>query len=98
MNLSRREAGSCGQGRGFAVHSRTAMLCANPAKAGYEPVQNRCMWRAKAVNAASSHLLRTPMSSLTPSTHRAHFAIGDEATARRVVDVLNECFFEGQAA
>ena len=38
------------------------------------------------------------MSSLTPSTYRAHFAIGDEATARRVVDVLNECFFEGQAA
>jgi ribosomal protein L11 methyltransferase len=34
----------------------------------------------------------------TPSTHRASFAIGDEATARRVVDVLTEIFFEGQAA
>ena len=35
---------------------------------------------------------------LTPATHRTSFAIGDEATARRVVDVLNESFFEGQAA
>src|SRR4051794_10431872 len=38
------------------------------------------------------------MSSLTPSTHRASFAIGDERSARRVVDVLTESFFEGQAA
>jgi ribosomal protein L11 methyltransferase len=38
------------------------------------------------------------MSPITPATHRANFAIGDEPTARRVVDVLNECFFEGQAA
>jgi ribosomal protein L11 methyltransferase len=37
-------------------------------------------------------------SALTPSTHRATFAIGNEQTARRVVDVLNESFFEGQAA
>jgi ribosomal protein L11 methyltransferase len=37
-------------------------------------------------------------TTLTPSTHRATFAIGDEQTARRVVDLLNECFFEGQAA
>jgi ribosomal protein L11 methyltransferase len=36
--------------------------------------------------------------SLTPSTHRATFAIGHEQTARRVVDLLNESFFEGQAA
>jgi ribosomal protein L11 methyltransferase len=37
-------------------------------------------------------------TTLTSSTHRAHFAIGTEATARRVVDLLTECFFEGQAA
>jgi ribosomal protein L11 methyltransferase len=37
-------------------------------------------------------------SALTPSTHRAHFAIGNEQTARRVVDLLTESFFEGQAA
>ena len=37
-------------------------------------------------------------SALAPSTHRAHFAIGSEAAARRVVDRLNESFFEGQAA
>jgi ribosomal protein L11 methyltransferase len=37
-------------------------------------------------------------STLTPSTHRATFAIGHEQTAKRVVDLLNESFFEGQAA
>ena len=37
-------------------------------------------------------------STLTPATSRANFAIGDEATARRVVDLLTESFFEGQAA
>jgi ribosomal protein L11 methyltransferase len=37
-------------------------------------------------------------STLTPSTHRASFAIGSEHTAKRVVDLLNESFFEGQAA
>jgi len=31
-------------------------------------------------------------------THRASFAIGAEQTARRVVDLLTEVFFEGQAA
>jgi ribosomal protein L11 methyltransferase len=36
--------------------------------------------------------------TLTPSTTRASFAIGDEQTAKRVVDLLNESFFEGQAA
>ena len=36
-------------------------------------------------------------STLTPSTHRATFAIGNEQTARRVVDLLTESFFEGQA-
>jgi ribosomal protein L11 methyltransferase len=37
-------------------------------------------------------------STLTPSTRRATFAIGDERTAKRVVDLLTESFFEGQAA
>jgi ribosomal protein L11 methyltransferase len=31
-------------------------------------------------------------------THRASFAIGDEQAARRVIDLLTEVFFEGQAA
>lgn len=34
----------------------------------------------------------------TPATHRASLAIGDEASARRVFDVLTEIFFEGEAA
>jgi ribosomal protein L11 methyltransferase len=38
------------------------------------------------------------MPPITASTHRANFAIGDEATARRVVDLLTESFFDGQAA
>ena len=37
-------------------------------------------------------------STFTPSTHRASFAIGNEHVARRVVDLLTESFFEGQAA
>jgi ribosomal protein L11 methyltransferase len=37
-------------------------------------------------------------STLTPATHRANFAIGSEITAKHVVDLLNESFFEGQAA
>jgi len=37
-------------------------------------------------------------SAITPATHRAHFAIGREATAKNVVDLLTESFFEGQAA
>jgi ribosomal protein L11 methyltransferase len=37
-------------------------------------------------------------STLTPATHRASFAIGTEPAARRVVDLLTESFFEGQAA
>jgi ribosomal protein L11 methyltransferase len=37
-------------------------------------------------------------STATPSTRRATFAIGDERTARRVVDLLTEIFDEGQAA
>ncbi len=38
------------------------------------------------------------MNTLTPATHRAHVAIGDEPAAKRVVDVLTEVFFEGEAA
>jgi ribosomal protein L11 methyltransferase len=37
-------------------------------------------------------------STVTPSTHRATFAIGNEHAAKRVVDLLTESFFEGQAA
>ncbi len=37
-------------------------------------------------------------AALTPSTHRATFAIGNEQAAKRVVDLLTESFFEGQAA
>jgi ribosomal protein L11 methyltransferase len=37
-------------------------------------------------------------STLTPATCRANFAIGNEQTAKRVVDLLTESFFEGQAA
>jgi ribosomal protein L11 methyltransferase len=37
-------------------------------------------------------------STLTPAIHRATFAIGDEKTAKRIVDLLTESFFEGQAA
>ncbi len=37
-------------------------------------------------------------STLTPATCRVSFAIGSEATAKRVVDRLTESFFEGQAA
>jgi ribosomal protein L11 methyltransferase len=38
------------------------------------------------------------IATLTPQTSRATFAIGSEPTARRVVDLLTESFFEGQAA
>jgi ribosomal protein L11 methyltransferase len=37
-------------------------------------------------------------STLTPATPRASFAIGSEQTAKRVVDLLTESFFEGEAA
>jgi ribosomal protein L11 methyltransferase len=37
-------------------------------------------------------------STITPATHRASFAIGDEKAAKGVVDVLTEVFFEDQAA
>jgi ribosomal protein L11 methyltransferase len=36
--------------------------------------------------------------TVTSATHRASFAIGDEHAAKRVVDVLTEVFFEGEAA
>jgi ribosomal protein L11 methyltransferase len=35
---------------------------------------------------------------LTPTTHRASFAIGTEQAARRVIDLLTESFDDGQAA
>src|SRR4030081_186229 len=42
---------------------------------------------------------RTSMTStITPTTSRATFAIGDEPTARHVVDLLNESLDDGQAA
>jgi ribosomal protein L11 methyltransferase len=44
---------------------------------------------------SSEHPMTT---TLTPSTHRATFAIGSEQVAKRVVDLLTESFFEGQAA
>jgi ribosomal protein L11 methyltransferase len=37
-------------------------------------------------------------STTTPTTSRANFAIGDEPTARRVVDLLNESLDDSQAA
>src|SRR5436190_1633075 len=36
--------------------------------------------------------------TLTPATHRASFAIGDEGAAKRVVDLLTEILFEDQTA
>jgi ribosomal protein L11 methyltransferase len=48
-------------------------------------------------NRLSSNLTGFPMP-LTPATTRASFAIGTEHTAKRVVDLLTESFFEGQAA
>jgi len=38
------------------------------------------------------------ITTLTPATHRATFAIGDEQTAKRVADLLTENFFDGEAA
>src|SRR6476659_6033899 len=37
-------------------------------------------------------------STLTPATHRASFAVGDEGAAKRAVDLLTEILFEDQAA
>ncbi len=36
--------------------------------------------------------------TVTSATHRASFAIGDAHAARRVIDVLSEIFFDGDAA
>ena len=36
--------------------------------------------------------------TITPSTHRASFAVGDERAAKRVVDLLTEIFFEDETA
>jgi ribosomal protein L11 methyltransferase len=35
-------------------------------------------------------------STITPATHRASLAIGDEKAAKEIVDVLTEVFFEGE--
>lgn len=35
---------------------------------------------------------------MTPATHRASVTLADESTAKRVIDVLSETFFEDQAA
>jgi ribosomal protein L11 methyltransferase len=37
-------------------------------------------------------------TTLTPLTHRATFAIGNESAARRVADLLTESFLDGEAA
>ena len=37
-------------------------------------------------------------SPITPTTHCASFAVGLEADAKRVVDVLTEMLAEGEAA
>ena len=37
-------------------------------------------------------------STLPPQTHRATLAIGDEATARRISDLLTESLFDGESA
>src|SRR5579883_710453 len=47
---------------------------------------------------SASGKLPTMTSAPTPATHRVSFAISDEQAARRVVDVLTEIFFEGEAA
>src|ERR1700731_3742120 len=55
------------------------------------------MWTV--VSNPAFHLPNPQMpSAFTPSTHRASFAIGSEQAAKRVVDLLTESFFEGQAA
>jgi ribosomal protein L11 methyltransferase len=43
------------------------------------------------------HILQ-PNNNPTPATHRASFALADEASAKQAVDVLTEIFFEGEAA
>src|SRR5579863_7870278 len=47
---------------------------------------------------ASPHLEFAMTETLTPKTHRASFALRDEATAKRVSDLLTESLFEGEAA
>src|SRR6187401_3539041 len=48
-------------------------------------------------SAFPNHSSGLSMTSTAP-THRVSFAIGDEHAAKRVVDVLTEIFFEGNAA
>src|SRR6266853_531514 len=56
------------------------------------------MWRRTTYYRPTSISGPLMTSTLTPATHRASFAIGSEQTAKRVVDLLSESFFEGQAA
>src|ERR1700694_2701659 len=65
----------------------------------HNPVKNplHSMWTV--VNNPAFHLPNPQMTStVTPSIYRASFAIGSEQVDRRVVDLLTERFFEGQAA
>src|SRR3984893_6277844 len=56
------------------------------------------MWRST-TDFFAPHIPRSLMTpTLTPATRRASFAIGHEQAAKRVVDLLTESFFEGQAA
>src|SRR5438105_7697525 len=70
---------------------------------GVAPPDNRIIY-VTGIHISSVPVPRSPdlhsamTSTLTPSTHRASFAIGSEQSAKRVVDLLNESFFEGQAA
>jgi ribosomal protein L11 methyltransferase len=62
-------------------------------------VNNPCVERRQAVEHTTASSQRPPVpSTLTPSTHRASFAIGSEQAATHLVDLLTESFFEGQAA
>src|SRR6202163_1470201 len=56
------------------------------------------MWRRTTYYPPASISGPLMTSTITPSTSRATFAIGSEQTARRVVDLLTESFFDGQDA
>src|SRR5712664_4809064 len=56
------------------------------------------MWRSTICFPPASIPGPLMTSTITPATPRATFAIGSEQTAKRVVDLLTESFFEGQAA
>ena len=60
------------------------------------PDTPRVWYRQAQRPAAIPRIPRTP--TITPATRRASFAIGNEQAAKRVVDLLDESFPEGQAA